>query len=85
MAAILRLAPPRAQLPAPAVGALGFEPWGVLTADVVLPESRYSTRSPGPTGPVLAGAALLTVAAFACLLPARRAARLDPVAILRKP
>ncbi len=32
-----------------------------------------------------AGAALVAVAALACLLPARRAARLDPAAILREP
>jgi putative ABC transport system permease protein len=33
----------------------------------------------------LAGTALLAAAAAACLLPARRAARLDPAAILREP
>jgi putative ABC transport system permease protein len=38
----------------------------------------------GPTY-LLAGAALVVTAAAACLLPALRAARLDPAAILREP
>jgi putative ABC transport system permease protein len=42
--------------------------------------------APGdPATYALAGAALASAAALACLLPARRAARLDPSAILREP
>ena len=42
------------------------------------------TAADGPTY-LLAGAALVLAAAAACLLPALRAARLDPAAILREP
>ncbi len=42
--------------------------------------------TPGdPATYALAGAALASAAALACLLPARRAAALDPSAILREP
>jgi ABC-type antimicrobial peptide transport system permease subunit len=45
----------------------------------------FGVASGDPATYVLAGTALVTAAALASVLPARRAGRLDPAAILREP
>jgi len=72
----------RQVLPAIVAGlALGL--WLSATADTLLQSALYVRAASDPAGTTAAAAILVAVALFACYLPARHAARIDPVSALR--
>jgi len=69
---------------APAVAGLGLGLLGSLALSRTLTTFLYDTSALDPLIYVSVAALLLMVATVACLAPARRAARFDPMIALRR-
>ena len=66
-----------------AVAGVGLGIVGALAATRLLEGLLFSVSATDPTVYLALAATLLTIAALACYIPARRAMRVDPITALR--